>query len=328
MTDLAVATELTISFPTGEAARLRVVDGMSLTVAEGESVGLVGESGAGKTLTALALARLLPTGASVDRGAVFLAGEDVLTASDARLRELRGASIGYVFQEPSQALNPVRKIWYQVSEAARLHSGVSGAPARQLAVRLLREVGLEEPEELARAYPHQLSGGQRQRVLLACALAGEPSLVVADEPTSALDSVSQAHLIALLQDLIARRAAALLFITHDLALVGRLVDRVVVAYAGETIEDSPRDALLQEPLHPYTRALLALGRNERRSEDRRFATVPGAPPQPARWGSGCRFAPRCPRVFEPCMRARPALADVGGGRRVRCFLHSSEATRE
>jgi len=320
MAPIAEVSNLAVAFPSDGNGWRRVVDGVFLTVGEGEVVGLVGESGCGKSLTALALFRLIPEPGRIAAGTVRVGGEDVLALDERRLSSLRGGLAGLVFQEPAQALNPVRSIGFQVSEAARLHLGMPAGRAASLAADLLAEVGLEEPERLVRAYPHQLSGGQRQRVLLACALAGNPRLLVADEPTSALDTVSQRQLVELLERLRERRHLAVLFISHDLALVGRLAERVTVLYAGETVEIATRRELFEDPRHPYTRALMQAQLRVEGDGPARLPTVRGAVPRAGEWGSGCRFAPRCPFAYERCHTARPALSELEIGRQARCFL--------
>lgn len=322
MVPIVQVSDLAVAFPSPGDGWLRVVDGVSLAVEEGEVMGLVGESGCGKTLTALALLRLVPEPGRIVAGTVRVGGEDVLSADERLLTSLRGAVAGFVFQEPAQALNPVRSVGFQVGEAARLHLGLQADRASDLAAELLAEVGLEEPKRLARGYPHQLSGGQRQRVLLACALSANPRLLVADEPTSALDTISQQHLVELLERLRERRRLAVLFISHDLALVGRLAERVTVLYAGETVEVAGRKALFDDPRHPYTRALMQAQLRVEGEGAGPLPTVPGTVPRAGEWGKGCRFAPRCPVAFERCRVARPALSDLEGGRRVRCFLAS------
>ncbi|HUK12877.1 MAG TPA: ABC transporter ATP-binding protein [Thermoanaerobaculaceae bacterium] len=319
MPPLVAASNLAVAFPRAGDAWVRVVDGVSLGVDEGEAMGVVGESGCGKTVSALALLRLVPEPARIVGGSISLGGEDVLAASVERLGRLRGGFAGFVFQEPTRAFNPVRRISTQVAEAARLHRGVSADRAVALAEKLLAEVGLDDPARVARGYPHQLSGGQRQRVLLASALAADPRLLIADEPTSALDTVSQRHLVELLDSLRRQRKLTLVFISHDLPLVARLAERVTVLYAGETVEVADRDSLFAAPAHPYTRALVA-AQTSARAHDGRFATVDGAVPRAGEWPEGCRFAPRCPLAFDRCRRARPALTPLGGRRQVRCFL--------
>src|SRR5512136_134287 len=323
MAPIVEVSNLAVAFPSDTDGWQRVVDGVSLVVEEGEVMGLVGESGSGKTLTALALLRLIPEPGRIVAGTVRVAAEDVLGADEQRLCSLRGGVAGFVFQEPAQALNPVRSVGFQVGEAATLHLGPQAGPASELAAELLAEVGLEEPKRLARGYPHQLSGGQRQRVLLACALSANPRLLVADEPTSALDTVSQQHLVELLERLRQRRRLSVLFISHDLALVGRLADRVTVVYAGETVEVGDRKVLFDDPRHPYTRALMQAQLHVVAGEGpTRLPTVPGIVPQAGEWEVGCRFAPRCPLAFDRCRAARPALSEPASGRQVRCFLVS------
>ncbi len=311
---------LAIAFPDRSGGWRRVVDGVTLAVREGEAMGVVGESGCGKTLTALALMRLVPEPGRIVNGTVRVAGTDVLAASERALCSLRGALTGLVLQEPAQALNPVRSVASQVCEAARLHRAASAHEESALATRLLAEVGLEEPERAARSYPHQLSGGQRQRVLLASALSADPRILIADEPTSALDTVSQQRMVELLLELRKQRSLTLVFVSHDLALVGRLVERVTVLYAGETVEVAEREALFAAPRHPYTKALIEARLGAGGGPGERFPTVPGAVPRAGAWGRGCRFAPRCPRVFDRCRVARPALTALDGGAQVRCFL--------
>lgn len=318
---------LAVAFPHADRGWVRVVDGVSLLAEEGQTVGVVGESGCGKTLTALALLRLVPEPGRIEAGLIRLAGVDVRAQPEAGVARLRGRVVGMVFQEPSQAFNPVRAIGFQVTESARLHLGLRGEKLRDLAVKLLAEVGLEDPARVAESYPHQLSGGQRQRVLIASALAASPRLLIADEPTSALDTLSQQHLVELLCVLRERRRLSLIFISHDLPLVARLAERVTVLYAGETVEVAEAEALFATPLHPYTRALLE-ARSSPVADGGRFATVTGAVPRPGEWVSGCRFAPRCPVAFAHCHAARPALTAHDGGRLVRCFIASDAEDRD
>jgi len=322
MPPIVQVEELAIAFPGPGQGWRRVVDGVTFSVEEGEAMGVVGESGCGKTLTALALVRLVPEPGRIVRGAVRIGGNDVLAADERDLCAIRGGLVGFVFQEPAQALNPVRSVASQVSEAARLHRGASKREERALAARLLAEVGIEDPGRVARSYPHQLSGGQRQRVLLASALAADPRVVIADEPTSALDTVSQQWMVELLQELRGQRHLTLLFISHDLALVGRLVERVTVLYAGETVESARRETLFENPQHPYTKALVQARLAANGESGERFPTVPGVVPRAGDWGRGCRFEPRCPFAFGRCREARPALTTLGGGSMVRCFLVS------
>jgi peptide/nickel transport system ATP-binding protein len=291
-------------------------------VADGQTTAVVGESGSGKSLTALALLGLLPAAGRVEGGTILLAGVDVRAASDSDLCGLRGPVAGLLLQEPGQALNPVRATWTQVTEATHLLTSLPRAERRKLAGRLLREVGLEDTDRLALAYPHQLSGGQQQRVLLAAALAAQPRLLVADEPTSALDAVAQEEVLALLERLQRSRGLALLVISHDFRVVDRLADRAVVVHAGETVEIASRDALMTQPCHPYTRALLATYLSMR-GPDGHFATISGDVPAAGEWGTGCRFVSRCPVAVARCHDSRPSLDEVSPGHLVRCLLSGS-----
>ncbi len=294
---------------------------MSFAVDEGETLGVVGESGCGKTISAMALLRLLPESATVVRGTVSVAGLDVLAAGEDELIRLRGGVVGMVFQDPSQALDPVRSIGAQVAEAAFLHRQVRGRDARLEAALQLEEVGLAPAEAFLRAFPHQLSGGQKQRALLATALSGRPRVLVADELTSALDSVARAELVELLGILRERHGLALVVISHDLALIASIAGRVAVLYAGESVETGNAKDVLTEPLHPYTIALLAAA-PRLAGPSGPLPSIPGMVPRPSEWPSGCRFAPRCARAFDRCRVARPALVEVQPGRSVRCFLHA------
>lgn len=285
---------------------------------------LVGESGCGKTLSALALTNLLPGPGKIVGGRVIVAGREVRELSAAALQRLRGAVVAYVFQEPGSALNPLLRVGTQVAEAGVLRYGWDRREAHRRAVELLRAVGLENGEELAAGYPHQLSGGQRQRALLAAGLAGDPRLLVLDEPSSALDPLAQAQLLELVGQVREARGLTLLLITHDLRLAARVAQRVVVMYAGETVEVGATRSLLREPLHPYTRGLLRCARTDPGCAERGGgrATIPGRVPTPEAWGGACRFAARCEAAMPRCHAAHPALTELAPGRMVRCFLHA------
>ncbi|MFO0292122.1 MAG: ABC transporter ATP-binding protein [Rhodospirillales bacterium] len=306
---------------------VRAVDGVDLAVADGETLAVVGESGSGKSVTALSILRLFTR---ADRARV--AGRvmwrqrdgteiDLASLDERDLRDIRGRDIAVVFQDPSASLNPVFSIGAQIREAVRRHRPHEDAAAR--AVDLLRDVGIADPERRVHSYPHQLSGGMRQRAVIAMALACAPRLLIADEPTTALDVTIQAQIMRLLGDLKLRLGMALVFITHDLALVGEIADRVAVMYAGQVVETGPVAEILRRPGHPYTRALLAC-RPERRYRDgapdeRSLVPSPGAPPRPGAVTQGCRFVPRCALAQDECRSARVGLAPVGGDRFVRCL---------
>jgi oligopeptide/dipeptide ABC transporter ATP-binding protein len=324
---LVEVRSLAVELAAGNGARRRVVDGVSFALDEGETLGVVGESGCGKTISAMAMLRLLPDSARVVRGSVAVAGVDVLAADEDELIRLRGGVVGMMFQDPSQALNPVRSIGAQVAEAAVLHRRMRRREALLEAARLLEEVGLTPSGPFLRAFPHQLSGGQKQRALLATALSGTPRLLIADELTSALDSVARAQLVALLAALRTRRGLALVAISHDLALVASIAGHVAVLYAGETVETGPARDVFAEPLHPYTAALLAAAPRVA-GPTGPLPSIPGIVPRPSEWPSGCRFAPRCARSFDRCRVARPALVEVQRDRSVRCFLHADDEARD
>lgn len=304
----------------GPAERpMRAVDGVSLTIEAGETVCLVGESGCGKSVTALSIARLVPAPpARYTGGAILLQGRDVLRMSGKELRSIRGGVVSYVFQEPSASLNPVFRVGSQIREALQLHKPEKANDAE--VIRLLKLVGIPAAEMRLRDYPHQLSGGMQQRVMIAMALASEPKLLIADEPTTALDVTIQAQILELLLELKQRLGMAMLLITHNLGIVGDIADRVAVMYAGQVVELAPAGELLRRPLHPYTRALMnsvpRLG-----SAGGRLQAIGGTVPSPSAWPKGCRFFPRCPNAgaHPECEQTAPELREVEPGRWVRCL---------
>jgi peptide/nickel transport system ATP-binding protein len=286
-----------------DAAGTPIVNGVSFTVAAGERVGLIGESGSGKTLTALAVIGLLPEELSSD-GAVRFDGRDLMTLSDRELGELRGDSIAMVFQEPMTALNPLMRVGRQVTETLRLHRDLNRPDAEARALELLTRVELPDPDSALRAYPHQLSGGQRQRVMLAMALACDPAVLICDEPTTALDVTVQARMLRLIDRLVDEEGSALLFITHDLAVVSGLCERVLVMYGGHIVESGPTREVFAAPHHPYTAGLLdasAATTDPARLDGRgRLPTIAGTVPAAGQFPSGCVFRTRCPRATEQC----------------------------
>ncbi|SPM00067.1 Oligopeptide transport system permease protein OppB (TC 3.A.1.5.1) [[Actinomadura] parvosata subsp. kistnae] len=303
--------DLTVAFPGG----LTPVREVSLSVAPGEIVGLVGESGSGKSLTAAAIGGLVPYPGTVTYGALRLGGRDVATLSD---REL-GTALAMVFQDPLAALNPALKVGGQLAEVAVVHEGASRAEARRRAVDRLGHVHLPEPERLAGRHPHELSGGMRQRAVIAMGLMGTPRLIVADEPTTALDVTVQRQILRLLREVVDETGAATLFISHDIAVVGELCDRVVVMYAGRVVEELPAGRLAGGAAHPYTKALIASLPDLDTDRERPLAGIPGAQPGPADVGPGCAFAPRCALATARCESDRPELAARGAGQRVACW---------
>ncbi|MCK9381614.1 MAG: ABC transporter ATP-binding protein [Sulfuritalea sp.] len=300
----------------------RPVEGVSFDIAPGECFALLGESGCGKSMTALGIMRLLPLAAQVAGGAVEFEGNDLLALPESGMRDVRGGGIGMIFQEPATSLNPVLTVGSQIVEALQLHAGLQGAAARTRAAELLDQVGIPDPRRRLDEYPFQLSGGLRQRVMIAIALAGSPRLLIADEPTTALDVTIQAQVLDLLDDLRRKQEMALLLITHDLGVVARMADRVGVMYAGQLVEVAPRRAFFAHPAHPYSvRLFAALPDAERRGG--RLATIPGSVPAADVRHAGCRFVERCSEVMPVCRSAPPPWREVDAGplgQRVRCFL--------
>jgi peptide/nickel transport system ATP-binding protein len=293
---------------------IRAVDGVSFHVRSGETLGLVGESGAGKSVAARSIIRSVPPPGRISSGSIVFEGLD-----DGELRHVRGARIGFVFQEPMTALNPVFTIGDQIAEALIVHRVAGGAAARARAVELLDAVRMPDPSRRARDYPHQLSGGMRQRALIAAAIACQPSLLIADEPTTALDVTIQAEILDLLGAMRDRFGLSLLLITHDFGVVASLADRVAVMYAGRILEEGSMRDVLAAPLHPYTRGLLAALPDA--VPGSRLRAIPGAAPDLSALPPGCAFAPRCTGRFGPCDGRPPDAITVTPGHSARCFLY-------
>ena len=293
---------------------------MSFDVTEGEVVGIVGESGCGKTVTTSAILGLLPGTGRIEEGNVWFCGRDVARLSETELRQIRGHEIGLVSQEPMIGLDPAFRVGWQLQEAVRLHLNVPRAEARARAVQLLASVHLPNPETVARRYPHELSGGMAQRVAIARALAGEPKLLIADEPTTALDVTVQAEILELLRELQASRKMAVLIVTHDWGVVADICDRVVVMYAGQVVERSGLEEMFRAPLHPYTKALLASNPHHAPGTGM-LPTIPGSVPQPGVWPAGCRFHPRCNYATPACTEGTIPITEPVRGRHTRCIHH-------
>jgi peptide/nickel transport system ATP-binding protein/oligopeptide transport system ATP-binding protein len=321
MTPLLDIRNLGVAFDTDEGA-LTAVDDVSFSVDRGEVVGLVGESGCGKSVTALTVLRLLPRPPGrIVSGEVRLDGRDLLSLSAGELRAVRGSRISMIFQEPMQALSPLHRVGDQLVEVIRLHRRLPPEEARREAAAWLTRVRIPDPRDGMLAYPHQLSGGMQQRVMIAMALMLGPDLVIADEPTTALDVTIQAQILDLLRET-RTRETALLLITHDLGVVWEMCDRVIVMYAGRLVEQGPIKGVFSAPAHPYTRALLdsVLSLTE---GDRVLATIEGQVPSPLAYPVGCRFAPRCPLAFDRCRREQPPIFRLGNNRESACYLAES-----
>jgi oligopeptide/dipeptide ABC transporter ATP-binding protein len=305
-----------------DAGLARAVDGVSFTLSRGETLGLVGESGCGKSVTSLSIMRLVPDPPGwIDGGRILFRGTDLLGLAGDQMRKVRGNDIAMIFQEPMTSLNPVFTCGEQIDEAVRLHQGLPRKEAREKTVDMLRLVGIPDPAQRADEYPHQLSGGMRQRVMIAMALSCHPDLLIADEPTTALDVTIQAQILDLLGRLQEELGMAVLMITHDLGVIAEVADRVAVMYAGKIVESAGVDALFAAPQHPYTVGLLA-SIPSLTADRRRLSVIPGTVPDATGFAAGCRFAPRCPRASERCRIEEPPLLPATGapGHAVACFF--------
>jgi oligopeptide/dipeptide ABC transporter ATP-binding protein len=326
-TPLLRVEELSLSFPTLRDGRTMVLDRVSFEVGRQETVALVGESGSGKTVTALATMGLGHSAGRVEGGRILLDGRDLLALDEARKREYRGRQIGMIFQSPKASLNPLVKAGTQIARVVRLHQGVSQKQAEEIAVELMRSIGIPDAGRRYHSYPHQLSGGMAQRVMIAMALSSQPELLIADEPTTGLDVTIQEQIFELLLDLKERLKMSILLITHDLALVAETSDRVAVMHAGHVVETGPVRAIFEEPKHPYTQHLVSsvLRADRRVTVAARPRTTEGIDYA----GSGCRYAAKCAFRFEPCGGVRPKLLEVGSaGHVAMCHLYDQAYARE
>ncbi|MNW26855.1 Oligopeptide transport ATP-binding protein OppD [compost metagenome] len=319
MTELLEVTDLRTEFIT-DSGVIRAVDGVSLSVRQGEALGIVGESGCGKSITSLSIMQLLPKRIGrVASGEVRFKGKDMLKLSRREIRQVRGNHMAMIFQEPMTSLNPVFKIGKQISESARYHLKLGKKEAWERSVDMLRKVGIPRPERIAEQYPHQLSGGMRQRVMIAMAMVCSPQLLIADEPTTALDVTIQAQILDLMRELQRTENMAIMMITHDLGVVAEMCDRVMVMYAGQVVEETDVKTLFSNPKHPYTRGLMA-SLPQLAGDQKRLSSIPGQVPNPAHMPAGCRFAPRCPVKQEQCELTQPELLEIEPGHRCRCLL--------
>jgi oligopeptide/dipeptide ABC transporter ATP-binding protein len=296
------------------------VDGVSFDVERGETVGIVGESGSGKTMTALSLLRLVPEPGKITNGKILFGERDVIHMSDEEIREFRGADAAMIFQDPMTSLNPVLKVGFQVEEAMAAHKRFTGKQARDRVVPMMQRVRIPAAAQRVNDYPHQFSGGMRQRVMIAMGLSNEPSLLIADEPTTALDVTVQASIIELLRDLNREMGAAVILITHNLAVVASLCQRVMVMYAGRIVEEGPTRAIFKNPQHPYTWSLLRSIPRVDETAHERLISISGLPPDLSNTPPGCKFHPRCRFRIDKCLTEEPGLDDVDPGQRARCWV--------
>ena len=318
MSDAVVTVEdLQTTFHT-RVGPVRAVDGVSFAIGKGETLGIVGESGCGKSVTAFSLMGLIEPPGEITGGAIWLGGENLLALPESRMRDLRGSRMAIIFQEPMTAFNPVLTIGYQLDEQIMRHLGVSRRESRERAEEMLALVGIPSPRERYGSYPHQLSGGMRQRAMIAMALSCDPELLIADEPTTALDVTIQGQILELIQGLQERLSMAVQFITHDLGVISEVADRVLVMYAGRSCEVAPTASLLTAPRHPYTTALLeSIPRFGQRVA--RLPAIEGSVPSLYELPQGCAFQNRCPNASQRCREAQPPLVPVGSGHSVACF---------
>jgi peptide/nickel transport system ATP-binding protein len=312
--------DLTVDFRIGRRHMLRAIHGVDLDLARGEVLGLLGESGSGKSVTLRALLRLLPHGA-VTGGAVLVDGQDVLAMKNEELPSYRGRTVSMIFQEPALALDPVFRIGHQIAEAIVSHEGVSRSEAEARALQLFERVRIPAPRQRLQAYPHELSGGMRQRAMIALALACRPKVLLADEPTTALDATVQIQILLLLRELQKELGLAVIFVTHDIGVAAEVADRIAVMYAGRIVETGSCEAVIGAPRHPYTQGLLATRTGYDGARTSRLTAIPGSPPDLAALPPGCAFAPRCNRVTDKCLQSVPDFVEREGTHFVRCPMN-------
>lgn len=317
--------DLSIRYLPREGKPVHSVNDVSLRVGAAEVVGIIGESGSGKSTLAASILRLLPSHADCGTGSILFEGRDVIAMPEKDLREIRGARVAMVSQDPATSLNPVLKIGTQISEVLRAHLSLTRAERKTRVMELLREVGFNDPERIYAAYPHELSGGQRQRVVIAQAMAGRPALIIADEPTSKLDSQLQAEILALLADVVRRHKAALILITHDPAILVGFADRIAVMYAGRIVEEGSTNDVLRNPLHPYTQSFLGLfaAAGAQPGQRSQFDAIAGEPADLTQIGPGCCFEGRCSERMEICARQAPSESTNEQSHRVSCFKYGN-----
>ena len=314
--------DLCVEFQTVEGT-VHAVDHLNYTLHKGEKLGIVGESGSGKSVSSLAMMQLIPNPPGrITRGEILYHGRDLVKTSEKEMQKIRGNEISMIFQEPMTSLNPIIKCGKQIAESLQLHRGMKKKEAMEEAVRMMRAVGIANPEVRAHEYPHQMSGGMRQRVMIAMALACQPQILIADEPTTALDVTIQAQILDLIRDLNENLGTSVVFITHDLGVVSELCDTVIVMYTGHIVEQAPVKELFEDPKHPYTKGLLhAIPRITKERDP--LETIEGMVPNPTEHIEGCSFSPRCPYATEQCRKAEPPMKTIDG-HLVRCWQYGGE----
>lgn len=317
---------LKTSFNTTEG-KITAVNDVSFTVHEGKVLGIVGESGCGKSVTSMSIMRLLSKETGIiEAGEIIFDNKDILKLSEKEMKKIRGNKIAMIFQEPMTSLNPVFTIGHQIGESLKIHQGLKGKKNRDKCVEMLSLVGIPRPEKIVDEYPHQLSGGMRQRVMIAMALCCDPKLIIADEPTTALDVTIQAQVLELMKKLRGEFNTSIVLITHDLGVIAEMADEVVVMYAGKIVEECSVKYIFEDPKHPYTRGLL-YSRAENVAKGQKLYSIPGMVPSPGNMPVGCSFNPRCDKCMDICKKSMPELVEVENGRKVRCWLYSERGER-
>lgn len=317
---------LTTTF-SSRGTTFNAVDGISFSVAKGETLGIVGESGCGKSVTSLSIMGLIKSPGKVSGELIDFEGINLLNLSKKEMRNLRGNEISMIFQEPMTSLNPVYSVGDQIGESLKIHKKLNGNERKVKVIELLKQVGIPRPDEVYYNYPHQLSGGMRQRVMIAMAMACDPKLIIADEPTTALDVTIQAQILELMKDLQTIKGMSLILITHDLGVVSEVCDRLIVMYAGKVVEKGPVKEVLSNPAHPYTKGLLA-SLPKKGYKEKRLQYIQGQVPAPANWGQGCRFADRCPYVMGQCHTSIPPLFRANERQESACWLIAEEEEKK